>query len=344
MTTSPLSLDPTISPSGSCPRSYRTKALPSVALLCALVLFFAWWSSVDDALTEAPAPDRRAKVVGGGGTPGGADGAGSGPGAAAAGFDTGLASPDPDDKPLGDANTDMNQAAPIASGNDADETMRVLPRIGFTPPEEPPVKAPPVAPVLASPGGKGKGGRPGATGGSGTSFMGVETAAKRVVYILDFSGSMFSAQNHPKLDHVLLELKRSVTRLPTDHAFYIIFFDDLELPMPSPAMVAATAANKAHYFQWADVESVGDSARGGTDPAGAMRIALSTLNPDAIYLLTDGNFVPDETFAAISKFNASHAVEINTIGFHDQGGEATLRQIASENNGEYRYVAPVHAP
>ncbi|MSR70127.1 MAG: hypothetical protein EXS17_07270 [Phycisphaerales bacterium] len=238
----------------------------------------------------------------------------------------------------------MNQTAPIASGNNAPETTRVLPRIGFTPPDEPPVTAPAVSPVLVSPGGRGNGGLPGAMGGSGTSFMGVETSAKRIVYILDFSGSMFGAVDNPKIDHVLLELKKSVNRLPADHSFFVIFFDDQELAMPAAALVAATSSNKSKYFQWADTESVGASAHGGTDPSGALALALSRLKPDSIYLLTDGGFNPLATFAAIAKFNGDHAVEINTVGFHDLAGEVVLRQIARENHGEYRYVAPPRSP
>ncbi len=348
MTLTPLELEPptpqSSEPTRPCPRSYRPKALATTGLVLALLLFFAWWGD-NDALTESIDKSRiPAKLAGEGGPPSGTDAAGGGPGAGAANVNAGLETIDPDNNPLGDANTEMNQAAPVASGNDAPDTTRVLPRIGFTPPDEPPVKAPVVAPVLVSPGGHGKGGPPGSMGGSGTSFMGVETSAKRIVYILDFSGSMFGALGNPKIDHVLLELKKSVNRLPADHSFYVIFFDDQELAMPNPAMVAATTSNKTTYFKWADTESVGSSARGGTNPGSAIAIALSTLKPDSIFLLTDGGFDPNDTFAAITKFNGDHAVEINTVGFHDRGGEAVLRQIALENHGEYRYIAPPQGP
>ena len=338
-------LDSPIEPSRPIPKSYRTKGLPSITFILALVLFFAWWAE-SDLLSEEPSEDEKSgpAFVGGGGPPGGSDGAGGGPGAGTTGTETALESPDPDGKPLGDANTDLSQASPTVSGNDADETTRVLPRIGFTPPDEPPVKAPIVAPVLVAAAGKGKGGKSGVMGGSGTSFMGVETSAERVVYILDFSGSMFGARSNPKVDHVLLELKKSVNRLPSGHTFYVIFFDDQELAMPTPSMVPANNSNKKTYFRWADTESVGVSARGGTDPSGALALALSTLKPDAIYLLTDGGFDPTKSFAAITKFNPGHEVEINTVGFHDKGGESVLRQIALENHGEYMYIPPPQNP
>ncbi len=339
----PLS-EPSPVPAQPCPRSYRPKALASIVVLLGLLLFFAWWGAVDADPESTDESKARAKLAGAGGTPTGTDVAGGGPGAGASRTDAGLDTIDPDNNPLGDANTEMNQAAREVSGNDAPETQRVLPPIGFTPLDPPPVKAPIVAPVLVSPGGRGKGGPPGALGGSGTSFMGVETSAKRIVYILDFSGSMFGHDGNPKVDHVLLELKKSVNRLPADHAFYLIFFDDLELAMPNPAMVSATSSNKTTYFKWADDESVGTSARGGTNPAGALALALSTLKPDAIFLLTDGGFDPTDTFEAITRFNGDHAIEINTVGFHDRGGESVLRQIALENHGEYRYVAPPQSP
>ncbi|MSR29454.1 MAG: VWA domain-containing protein [Phycisphaerales bacterium] len=324
--------------SETCTRRFRDRSLPAIALALLVMLLFAFWAMVDaDPILEPG----RANVGGAGGIPSGSESSGDGSGAAAAGSGTGVASLDPDEKPLGDADTINNQAQEIASGNDAPETVRVLPRIGFTPPEDQPVKAPPIAPIAAAPGGQGRGGSPGRSGGSGTSFMGIETNAQRVCYVLDFSGSMFGmGGNYPKMDHLMLELKKSINRLEGDHSFYIIFFDDQPLPMGGTAMQLATSQNKSRWFAWADTESGGPSSRGGTDPSDAMAIALRDIRPDSIFLLSDGMFDSGRVFGVLGALNADHRVQVNTIGFHDRGNEAEMRRIASENRGEYRYVAP----
>ena len=79
---------------------------------------------------------------------------------------------------------------------------------------------------------------------------------------------------------------------------------------------------------------------GGTDPSGALDIALQRLKPEAIFLMTDGVFDPATSGAVIAAGNPTKKVEINTICFHDQIGEQICKQIAADNNGSYRYVPP----
>lgn len=332
----------TVSP---CTRPFRNRSLPGVAVALMLLLLFAWWAMVDPESGSAAT-----NVAGGGGGSGGAGigtgSGGGGPGAGDQGAGTGVDATQPDDQPRGSGDTKENDEGEIASGNDAGQPTRAVPRIGFTAPEPPPVTAPITQPVAASPGGRGKGGAP---GGSGTSLMGIETSANSIVFILDYSGSMFSgdpleSRRNPKIDHMLFELKKSVNRLPDDHSFYVIFFDDRAQPMGGNAMARATQANKTKWFAWADTESVGAQAGGGTDPTEALRFALGTLKPDAIYLLTDGGFDNNRPFGVINQLNAQRAVQINTIGFHDRSNEFAMKQIARENHGEYRYVPSPSAP
>ncbi len=321
-----------------CTRTLRSRSLPGIGAALALILFFAWWAAFD---SESEAEGLATNNAG---DPSSSGASGDGPGADSKGDGTSAASQTDDEDPRGDAGTPLAQIDPRASGNEAPETRPALPRIGFTPPEDPPVAAPRVSPVVVAPGGSGAGGSAGRSGGSGTSFMGIETSATKIVYILDFSGSMFGSMSNPKIDHMILELKKSVNRLPDDHSFYVIFFDDAPLPMGGDAMVLATRANKNKWFAWADVESVGVHSRGGTDPSEALAFALSQLKPDAIYLLTDGGFDGAATFAAITTHNATHRVQINTIGFHDRTNEPMMQTIARENHGEYRYIPPPATP
>ncbi|MSQ90168.1 MAG: VWA domain-containing protein, partial [Phycisphaerales bacterium] len=276
------------------------------------------------------------------------DSSGSGTGAGAdsnASGSGGVLSANPDERPAGTGTSQENQPVTPTVTSDRASPRATLPRIGFTPSQPVPPSITPTGPLALGDQGagssvSGSGGVGGSGGSGGTGFMGIETDAKRIVYLLDFSNSMFGGNGNPKIDHMLFELKKSVNRLPSDHSFYVIFFDNEELPMPPDAMVLASKSNKSTYFAWADTESVGPSSRGGTDPSGALDIALSRLKPDAIFLLTDGGFDADRSFQVINTKNADHRVEINTIGFHDRSNEAVMQQIATENHGEYRYIPP----
>ncbi len=335
----------TVPPSSStthaaCTRPFRNRSLPGIAAALLLMLAAAWWAMVDPNAALDPSLDPATARLGGEAL--GTDAAGGGSGAASTGSGSGVASINPDDQPRGDAQTEANQQELVASGNDAPETVRVIPRIGFTPAEEPPVAASKVTVVPLPPGGQGRGGTGGRAGGSGTSFMGIETKAQRICYILDFSGSMYSADRpkSPKIMHMLLELKRSVTQLPDDHSFYVIFFDDDDLPMGPTSMVRATSGNRAQWFKWSDDAVFGPDSGGGTDPSGALNYALENLKPDAIYLLTDGGFDTGRSLEVINLHNADRHCQINTVGFHDRSNEAGMQQIAKENRGEYKYIPP----
>ena len=176
-----------------------------------------------------------------------------------------------------------------------------------------------------------------------TEFMGIRSDAKRVAFVLDFSQSMFGSVSgvNPKLDHMLLELKRTINRMPQNQEFFIVFFDDTELPMQPEQLMPASLPNKQKYFTWVDVASVGPDARGGTDPCSALEKTLVFVRPDAIFLLTDGGFDEQKALDVISRFNAQKQIQINTICFYESSNEPVMQLIAKENGGTYRYIAPI---
>jgi hypothetical protein len=77
---------------------------------------------------------------------------------------------------------------------------------------------------------------------------------------------------------------------------------------------------------------------GGTNVDGGMLAAFAgRQKPDAIFLLTDGGFEgssPD----FIRQLNNSLNVQINTVALISDAGAPLLKQIARENNGDYRFV------
>lgn len=178
-------------------------------------------------------------------------------------------------------------------------------------------------------GGDGGGGTTGIGGGGGSAgFFGVKARGFKFVFVVDYSGSM----RGEKLEVTKQELIRSVSALTPNMKFYIIFYDDQFEPMPANDLVAATPQGKTQYLQWASAVSGG----GGTDPREAMNLALS-LKPDAVFLLSDGGF-PDSYADDIRAANPGAKVQIHTIAFYDNHGEAVLQRIATENRGKYRFV------
>jgi len=61
------------------------------------------------------------------------------------------------------------------------------------------------------------------------------------------------------------------------------------------------------------------------------------LEPDTIFLLTDGEF-DREIVGHIERLNRDKQVRIHTICFIYSNGEPMLKEIARDNGGTYKYV------
>ncbi|MEZ6050565.1 MAG: hypothetical protein R3B91_19760 [Planctomycetaceae bacterium] len=184
---------------------------------------------------------------------------------------------------------------------------------------------------------KGSGAGEGNAHGNGTgnsTFFGLPADGKRIVYVVDASRSM----NHPfpgpmltRFGRVKMELVRSIGQMTSEQEFFIVYFNDRAIPMPSRTMMPALPGTQNMYLRWAAEVK----ADGQTNPEEALLLAL-TLRPDMIYFLTDGNF-PYKVVENITKSNQNRVV-INTIGFGEDKGEKLLRQIASHNWGDYQFI------
>jgi len=180
-------------------------------------------------------------------------------------------------------------------------------------------------------GGKELGGFEGlGTGGRGFFGAGGDVdEARKIVYVVDRSGSMTDS-----IDYVKFELKREIGELVEDKEFHVIFYSDgPPMEMPTRRLVNATERNKQLAFEFID----GIIARGETDPSEALKRAFGT-KPELIYLLTDGEF--DRSIVGLVKqLNSNQQVTVHTIGFLYDIGATVLKQIADENNGNYKFVS-----
>ena len=194
-------------------------------------------------------------------------------------------------------------------------------------------------------------------GHGGAEFYGVQAAGNRFVFIVDSSISMTG-----KVADVVRELESAVRRLREDQEFYAIFFDHnterLRLGtwhrnrtffqlnvLPEKDLVPASEENIDAFTRWLNTIQL----EFNTDPSEAVAYTLNRLKPDAIFLLTDGEFTDGgKTEAILREDNV--AVEkngrrrpmsaVHCIGFYSREGEITLKRLAAAHGGTYRFVEP----
>jgi len=205
-------------------------------------------------------------------------------------------------------------------------------------------RAGPVGSVRRLFGREGNGGSDVGSGKGGAEFFGVKATGRKFVFVVDSSRSMTG----PKWFAACHELYAAISRLRPNQQFYVVFFDGRAHPMPRgfeefnpPGLLAATEDNRLILKQFVSSIQLGFDTR----PYMAMRMAME-LKPDAIYLLSDGEF-KDNTARYLKRNNKIRlkdrlkmpAVVVHTIGFHSRAGQRILRRIAKDNGGTYKFVS-----
>ncbi len=165
--------------------------------------------------------------------------------------------------------------------------------------------------------------------GSSASFFGLEARGKDFVYVVDYSGSM----QGQKIKAAKQELIRSIDELTSRCKFYIIFYNKDYITMPAETMLRANQTNKQTMFRWVEQLTPG----GGTDPRQAVKHAIS-LNPDAIYLLSDGIF-ERQACDDIDRANRMKRIPIHTIAYYSKDGRTLLKRISADSNGRFEYIS-----
>ncbi|HUQ69949.1 MAG TPA: VWA domain-containing protein [Planctomycetaceae bacterium] len=170
-------------------------------------------------------------------------------------------------------------------------------------------------------------------------FFRVPIYAKRVLFVVDMSGSMKSTvEGKTRLEALQDELTNAIKALPEDSLFGVIAFNDRVQPwaiQPKPA----TSDNKAAAIQ--AVWSL--NAQGGTAVNDALEVALGYNGYlEQILLLTDGRPTAGklvDTAPIVSNItgrNQFRRVRIDTIGLDTTGeAERLLQQLSEQNHGQY---------
>ncbi len=189
-------------------------------------------------------------------------------------------------------------------------------------------------------GGGSAGGGLGGSGGGGASFFGVEAGGTRFVLVLDASGSMQGL----RLQRLKRELSATIEGLSPDAQVCVVLFSDTPRPLRKRmGWLDATAANKRDMISEVGVLSDLDLGP-NTLVMPAMRLVFSQLRPrpDAIYLMTDGEFLdPVQSVAeelALLNRAQDKPTPIHAICFGDARGEEQMKRIARQSAGTYAFV------
>jgi len=180
------------------------------------------------------------------------------------------------------------------------------------------------------------------------SFVGLKaTNARRIVYVIDASGSMLRS-----LKYVIDELARSLEGLTQRQSYAIVFYQRAEATVVPPAgqLVRADSDAKRRSLEWINAGNV--FPQGSSNPLAAIETALK-LKPDAIFLLSDnitggGQFEIDQSdlldmldrLNPVDRTTGKRTVQINCIQFLDPDPLNTLKIIADMHGGEngYRFL------
>ncbi len=176
-----------------------------------------------------------------------------------------------------------------------------------------------------------------------SSFFGI-AADGDVVFIVDRSGSMQGFRWQAATN----ELNKAIQALKPDQNFYVFLFSSGTHPMPRMGakrneLVPATDENKQKFEKWLRRQF----PSGSTKPLASIRRAMN-MNPDSMFVLTDGNFY-DDTYDYLLKYAEKQDkrsdpddIVINTIGFFcGQRLEEMLNDIALAFSGTFRSVTEI---
>lgn len=170
-------------------------------------------------------------------------------------------------------------------------------------------------------------------GGGKIEFFGTKGTGNSVVYVVDISSSMITANRYQT---AVEEILSSLDRLTKLQRFFVVFFNEKEIPLhgnySARKLLVATPATKNRARKWIQNEL---GPGGGTNPIPALERALR-MRPDIIYLMTDGD-IPPQTRDFLAQDNKKRIV-IHTIAFQNIAGQKILKEIAADHGGTFRFV------
>lgn len=194
-----------------------------------------------------------------------------------------------------------------------------------------------------------------------TSFYGIKTDSKHIIFVVDISGSMGPREDAPEdakapIDTArteLLNALKSLSAADEDErgaaSFNIVTFHTYVETYKEGKMVTATRKNKERAFKWIE-EKV--QPEGFTNVFDALEAAFNVISgssdkknmekgADTIFLMTDGGpnrgkfHDVDMIVKEITRINAERKITIHTIGVGPGHHAPFMQALAANNNGKY---------
>ncbi len=216
----------------------------------------------------------------------------------------------------------------------------------------------------AAAGGGDEAGAPGEGGGS-VSFYGIQTNSKRILFVLDFSGSMQFAgsaveKERKKIDVLRAELKKTLTSLPDGSLFNMIGFAN-DVRTWKKGAVSRDAKTLKDALKWVDDQPVVGSTNIYDALEQGFRLigvgaADKNYQPvfDTIFFMTDGTPTSgkvqktDLILGEIRRWNEGAKIRVHVVGMggHEKPtagkpetqtkdlDEKFLRDLAAQNGGD----------
>lgn len=175
-----------------------------------------------------------------------------------------------------------------------------------------------------------------------STYYGIPIVAKRVLFVLDHSGSMRQYQRGmTRLDHAKRELIQTIQSLPPDHEFAIMFYSVKNRWWRSELTVA-DEKSKEQAYRFIRKIGYGDKTNTHAALLGAMNCAPSL---EAVYVLSDGRptmgkvIDPAAILQEVLHQNGFRGLRFHTIGIDlDPTSRRFLQQLAMETGGEFRSI------
>lgn len=183
-------------------------------------------------------------------------------------------------------------------------------------------------------------------------FFGTRAFGHRFVFVLDISYSM-DARGGERFDRAVEELLRSVSQLRSNQSYFVFLFCWSTQPIfydSTHQYVPAVPGHAKKLRRWLQDVRLGP----GTDPRRALSLARE-MNPDAIFLLSDGHFNQPRTPKSDTGWMDSQGTRfqidvqdgietffrdlpIHTIAFENAFTSTAMDAIAGVSGGQSRYV------
>ena len=179
----------------------------------------------------------------------------------------------------------------------------------------------------------------------GAEFFGSKAVGNTFVYVVDSSPSM---RRDKAFEAAKDQIIRSLSSMKPKQRFHISFFGgELESMTfrgqdAETRPIPANPENLSKTMEWIGQVRI---QKDGRPPIDALQAAIA-MQPDGIFLLFDGDTKVDDWTAKVREMNRSKdflsdggpKVPIHVIHFFRDEFEKSMRTLASENEGTYRFI------